>query len=195
MRYNLSEINAIIRDRRTIYPEDFSERKLHQEIIENLLNNAIWAPNHGMTQPWRFKVFTNKGIKRLADFQANTYKEKCTPETFDAEKFEKLATRPLLAQAIIAICMERQKSEKIPEMEEIEAVACSVQNIYLTCAAYGLGAYWGSGGVTYTDEMKHFLGLGVKDRCLGFLYLGYPKSEWPKSHRKPIEYVSEWIDE
>lgn len=195
MKYNLSEITSVIKDRRTIYPEDFSDRKLHREIIENLLNNAIWAPNHGMTQPWRFKVFTGKGIEKLANFQSEKYKEITPQEKYDEGKYEKLKSRPYLAQAIIAICMERQKSEKIPEIEEIAAIACSVQNIYLTCTAYGLGAYWGSGGLTYTNEMKHFLGLGVKDRCLGFLYLGYPKSEWPKSHRKPIEYISEWIDE
>ncbi len=135
------------------------------------------------------------GIKKLANFQAEKYKEITPEENFDIGKYEKLKGRPLLAQAVIAICMERQKTEKIPEIEEIEAVACAVQNMYLTCTAYGLGAYWGSGGLTYTDEMKHFLGLEVKDRCLGFLYLGYPKSEWPKSHRKPVEYISEWINE
>lgn len=195
MKYNLSEITSVIRDRRTIYPEQFSDRKLHREIIEQILNNAIWAPNHGMTQPWRFKVFIGDGIVRLAEFQANHYRIKTTAENFDQGKFEKFLNRPKLAQAIIAICLDRQESEKIPEIEEIEAVACAVQNMYLTCTAYGLGAYWGSGGATYSDELKGFLGIKKKDRCLGFFYLGYPSVEWPKSHRKPIEYVTEWIAE
>jgi len=194
MRYNLSEITAVIKDRRTIYPEQFSERKIHREIIENILNNAIWAPTHGMTQPWRFKVFTGEGIEKFAQFQGNYYKEKTSPENFDNDKHLKFLTRPKMAQAVIAICLKRQESEKIPFLEEVEAVACSVQNMYLTCTAYGIGAYWGSGGATYTDEMKSFLGLESKDSCLGFLYLGYPNSEWPKSHRKPIEYVTEWIE-
>lgn len=193
MRHNLSEITAVIQDRRTIFPEQFSNRKVHKEQIEKLLNNAIWAPNHGMTQPWRFKVFTEEGLKKLADFQATHYKEITPPEKFDPGKYDKLKTRPLLASAVIAICMKRQESEKIPEIEEIEAVACAVQNMYLTAAAYGLAAYWGSGGVTYTEGMKNFLRLAQKDKCLGFLYLGYPAIEWPKSHRKPIEYVTEWI--
>lgn len=195
MRYNLSEINALIKDRRTIYPEQFSDRKVHKEIIEQILNNAIWAPTHGMTQPWRFKVFTGNSIEKLAIFQANHYKSKTLIENFDEEKYQKFRTRPLLAQAIIAICMERQETEKIPEIEEIEAVACAVQNMYLTCTGYGIGAYWGSGGATYSDEMKQFLGLKQKDKCLGFFYLGYPSIEWPKSHRKPIEYVTEWLEE
>lgn len=195
MKYNLSEITSVIRDRRTVYPEQFSDRKVHKEIIENILNNAIWAPTHGMTQPWRFKVFTGAGIERLGVFQANHYKEKNTGEQFDNEKYEKFLNRPKLAQAVIAICMERQSSEKIPEIEEVEAVACAVQNMYLTCTAYGIGAYWGSGGATYSNEMKKFLKLNSKDSCLGFFYIGYPSIEWPKSHRKPIEYVTEWIEQ
>ncbi len=193
MRHNLSEITSVIQDRRTIFPEQFSDRKVHKEQVEKLLNNAIWAPNHGMTQPWRFKVFMDAGIQKLADFQAGHYKEITPIDKFDHGKYDKLKTRPLLASAIIAICMKRQESEKIPEIEEVEAVACAVQNMYLTAAAYGLAAYWGSGGVTYTDGMKKFLGLAEKDKCLGFLYLGYTAVEWPKSHRKPIEYVTEWI--
>jgi len=194
MRYNLSEITAVIKDRRTIYPEQFSDRKIHKEIIDQILNNAIWAPNHGMTQPWRFKVFLGLGINKLAEFQANHYLLNTSKENFDPEKHQKFLKRPLLAQAVIAICLNRQDSGKIRFIEEVEAVACSVQNMYLTCTAYGIGAYWGSGGATYSDEMKFFLGLDSKDSCLGFLYLGYPNGEWPKSHRKPIEYVTEWIE-
>ena len=89
--------------------------------------------------------------------------------------------------------MERQKSEKIPEIEEIEAVACSVQNMALTATAFGISSFWGSGGVTYTKELKEFLGLGEKDRCLGYLYLGYSDNPTGTSRRDPIEDKVEWI--
>ena len=79
MRYNLSEITDIIKDRRSIKPEAFSARKVHKEIITNVLNNALWAPTHGMTQPWRFKVFTGDARKRLGDFAAENYRaQHCT---------------------------------------------------------------------------------------------------------------------
>jgi nitroreductase len=194
MRYNLSEITEVIKNRRTIFPEQFSQRKVPKEIVEKILNNAIWAPNHGMTQPWRFKVFMEGGIEKLASFQAEHYKEISPADKYDEGKYEKLRSRPKLASVVIAICLNRQESGKIPEIEEIEAVACAVQNMYLTCTAYGLGAYWGSGGVTYTPGMKKFLGLEEKDKCLGFFYIGYPEIEWPKGQRKPIEYVTEWIE-
>lgn len=195
MKYNLSEITDVIKNRRTITPEQFSSRKVHKEQIELLLNNAIWAPSHGMTQPWRFKVFTEEGLKRLAAFIPELYKKKTAPEKFMQAKYDKMGNRPLLASAVIAVCMERDKSEKIAEIEEIEAVACAVQNMALTCTAYGLGSFWASPAVIYTPEMNVFLGLGEKDKCLGLFYVGYTDQEWPKSHRKPVEYVTEWIEE
>ena len=195
MKYDLSEINEIIQNRRTIYPEFFSDRKVHKEQVERLLNNAIWAPTHGMTQPWRYKVFMGEGLQKLSSFQSNLYKSITNEDTFNEMKLNKLRNRPLKASAVIAICMERQVSQKIPEIEEIEAVACSVQNMLLTATAYGLAAHWTSSTPTYRTEMKSFLNLSSPDRCLGFLYLGYPENEWPKGQRKPIEYVTEWIDE
>jgi len=89
--------------------------------------------------------------------------------------------------------MERQKSEKIPEIEEIEAVACSVQNMALSAAAYDICSFWGSGGVTYTSELKDFLGLGEKDRCLGYLYLGYSDNPTTTSRRTPVSESVTWM--
>lgn len=89
--------------------------------------------------------------------------------------------------------MERQKSATIPEIEEIEAVACSVQNMALTAAAYEICSFWGSGGVTYTSELKEFLGLGEQDKCLGYLYLGYSDNPATKSRRDPIKDKVEWF--
>lgn len=193
MKYNLSEITELIKDRRTIYPEFFSDRKVHKEQIELLINNAIWAPTHGMTQPWRFKVFMDEGKTRLGEFLRDLYIEKTPADEVNEVKLGRMTNRPAKASAVIAICMERQESEKIPEIEEIAAVACAVQNMHLTCTAYGLGGFWSSPKLAYTDEMKAFLDIGEKDRCLGLFYVGYPGEEWPKGQRKPIEYVTEWI--
>lgn len=194
MRYNLSEVNEIIRNRRSISPENYSSRKVHREIVENILTNATWAPNHGMTQPWRFKVFIGDGMKKLADFFPRLYKEVTPEDKFSQRKFDKITNRMNTLNVVVAICMERDPSGKIPEIEEIEAVACGVQNMYLSCTAYGIGGFWSSPKFVYTDQMKDFLGLGEDDRCLGLFYMGYPEGDWPESHRKPLEYVTEWID-
>ncbi len=192
MRHNLSEILEVIKDRRSIKPEQFSNRKVHQEIIEDMLNAAKWAPTHAKTQPWRFTVFMEEGLKRLSDFQSTLYKD--TAKEFSEKKYLKLKERPLLCSAVIALGMKRQDIEKIPEIEEVAAVACAVQNMCLVSTAYGIGSYWGSGGVTYMDETKTFLNLSEKDKVMGFLYVGYPDIEWPKGQRRPLEYYTEWIN-
>ncbi len=195
MRFNLSEVNELIRNRRTIYPEQFSDRKVHKEQIELILNNAQWAPTHGNTQPWRFKVFMEDGRQKLADFLGKTYLELTPKEQQNDMKLAKMLTRPMKSSVVIAVCMERQLEEKILEIEEIEAVACAIQNMHLSCTAYGLGGFWATPKLIYTPQMNEFLGLGEKDKCLGLFYIGYPAIEWPKAHRKPLEYTTEWINE
>ena len=195
MRFNLSEVNELIRNRRTIYPEQFSDRKVHKEQIELILNNAQWAPTHGNTQPWRFKVFMEDGRQKLADFLGKTYLELTPKEQQNDMKLAKMLTRPMKSSVVIAVCMERQVEEKILEIEEIEAVACAIQNMHLSCTAYGLGGFWATPKLIYSPQMNEFLGLGGKDKCLGLFYIGYPAIEWPKAHRKPLEYTTEWINE
>jgi nitroreductase len=196
MKYNLSEITAVIKDRRTIFPELFSDRKIHREQVETILNNAIWAPTHGLTQPWSFRVFMGEGLNVLSEFLATTYTKLTPPESFNEHKFNKLKTRPLLAGAVIAVSLRRNPASKISELEETEAVACAIQNMYLTCTAWGLGAFWSTPGVIYKAEMNAFLETGEKDKCLALFYIGYPKEgiEWPKSHRRPIEYYTTWVE-
>lgn len=195
MQYNLSEINDLIRNRRSIVPEQFSTRSIHKEQVEILLQNAQWAPTHGKTQPWRFHVFMDGSRERLSQFLGKTYLEQTPDELKNDMKLAKLLRRPLLSSVVIAISMKRQPEEKIPEIEEIEAVACAVQNIHLTCTAYGLGGFWSTPKLIYTQAMNEFLGLGIKDKCLGLFYVGYPDVEWPSSHRIPLEYNTVWMNE
>ena len=193
MRHNLSEITELIKSRRTIYPEQFSDRKVHKEQLELILNNAIWAPTHGNTQPWRFKVFTGESLERLSLFLGQTYIKLTDPEKINDKKLAKIIARPKKSSAVIAICMNRQAEEKVSELDEIAAVCCAVQNMHLTCTAYGLGGFWSTPGFANSEEMKEFLNIESKDRCLGLFYIGYPAIEWPQGQRKPIEYVTEWI--
>lgn len=192
MRYNLSEITELIRNRRTIYPEQFSDRKVHKEQIELILQNAQWAPTHGNTQPWRFHVFMDQSKERLSQFLGATYLALTPKELQNDAKLAKLIRRPILSSAVIAVSMARQKEKKILEIEEVEAVACAIQNMHLTCTAYDIGLFWSTPKLIYSKEMNEFLGLAEEDKCLGLMYLGYPSIEWPSSHRIPLEYHTQW---
>ena len=195
MRHNISEVKAVIEDRRTVRPEHFSSRKVHKEIVLELLNAARWAPTHRYTQPWHFTVFMGESLKRLSDFQSELYRNSTRKETFKQEKFDKLLDRPLSSSVVIGIGMKKDEAGKNPEIEEVASVAIAVQNMMLLATAHGIGSYWNTGGVTYKAETKDFMGLNDDDKFLGFLYLGYPKEEWPRNtRRKPQEYFTDWRD-
>ena len=187
------QLNKLIQSRRSTKPRLFNGKKIEDRIIWQILGNANWAPNHGLTQPWKYHVFSDSGLTKLAEFQATWYQENTPSEKFKQDKYERMKSNIIKSSHVIAICMERQKSEKIPEIEEIEAVACSVQNMALTATAYNVCSFWGSGGVTYTTELKKFLELGEHDRCLGYLYLGYSDTPTTTSRRDSITNKVVWI--
>lgn len=187
---NPQEATQLIRNRRSIYPRLYSGVPVPDEVIEEMLENANWAPTHRLTEPWRFVVHTGEGIKRLAAFQSELYKKVSNASgSFAQDQYDKLATKPMMASHIIAIGMKRDPKESLPEIEEVEAVAMAVQNMYLTATAHGVGCYWGSGGVTYIPEAAEYFGF---DKLLGFMYCGMPKIAWPKGNRKPIVDKVRW---
>ncbi|MEJ6505796.1 MAG: nitroreductase [Crocinitomicaceae bacterium] len=193
MKFNLSEVNDLIRSRRSIRPEQFSTRKVQKDQIELILSNAQWAPNHGNTEPWRFHVFLSDDSRaELSQALGEIYLETTPKEAQNDTKLAKLMRRPSISTVVVAVSMSRQKEEKIPEIEEIQAVACAIQNMQLTANAYGIGSFWSSPKLIYSKNMNNYLELESKDKCLGLLYFGYPKDEWPKSHRKPLEYNTVW---
>ncbi len=192
---NLGTIaTEIIRERRSIYPAQYSEECIDDSQINEILENAIWAPSHKRTYPWHFVVFTANGLRELANFQSELYKKKSTENgKYNEETYEKLKKNPLMASHVIAIGLKRDPKNSIPEIEEISSVACAVQNMHLTASSMGLGAYWGTGGITYYEEAKSFFGLGEEDKLMGFFFLGKLKIEnWPKGIRKPYENHVEW---
>lgn len=191
MEFNVEEINKIIRHRRSIYPVSYTGEVVSDEIIQTMLENATWAPSHKLTQPWHFVVFSGKGLNKLATFQSELYKT-LSKDNFDEKTYQKLKEKPLECSHVIAIGMKR--NELVPEIEEVEAVACAVQNMLLTASAYKLGAYWGSGGITYKEEAKSFFGLESKDKLLGFVFVGVPSIAWPNmAKRKSTEEKVTWI--
>ncbi len=192
MKFSVSEITELIRHRRTIYPKDYTPREVHREIVERVLTNATWAPNHGMTQPWRFSVYSGAARERLSAFLGEEYTRTTPPEKFLQKKFDTMTVRPLQSSVVIALGMARDPNGKISEREELLAMACAVQNMYLTCAAYGLGAFWATGGALTGSAMRDFMGLGEQDQALGLFYIGYPAIEWPKGYRKPLDQLATW---
>ncbi len=193
MSQKVSIINDVIRSRRSVFPDQLEAGKpVDDAIIHEILTNATWAPNHGKQEPWQFTVFSGEGLQKLADFQADLYKQESGPN-FKQITYDKLLANPLKASHVIALGMKRSTNPNIPEVEDVAAVACAVQNIYLSVTAYGLGGYWTSGGVTYKPNAKEFFGLGENDKLLGFFYIGHVALPTTGGSRAPIEQKTTWV--
>jgi nitroreductase len=159
MKFNLSEISGLIQSRRTVTPEHYTARKVHKEQIEKMLQNAVWAPNHKLTQPWRFHVYLEEGMDILRE---------CLPQLMPEDqpvKRERIASRLNNTTAVVVVCMDA--SEKAAVHEEEYAVACAIQNIMLTATAYGIGSFWATPGFIRTEKFNQTLNLPTQQRCLG----------------------------
>tara|TARA_B100001146_G_C16201135_1_gene444775 strand:+ start:4698 stop:5258 length:561 start_codon:yes stop_codon:yes gene_type:complete len=162
-------IDQLIASRRAVFPVQYSEAPITKEEISQLLEAANWAPTHRRTEPWRFKVFHSEASRKgLSDFLARTFEE--TAVKFSKIKQKKIAEKPLQSACVIAICMQRDPNESVPEWEEIAATAMAVQNMWLAATEMGIGAYWSSPGLR--NHLNAHVSMGEGEQCLGFFYMG-----------------------
>ncbi|WP_298473898.1 nitroreductase [uncultured Maribacter sp.] len=179
----------IIKKRRSVFPVQYNDKPIAKTDIQKILDAANWAPSHKKTEPWRFKVLQGKKKGELGEFLSNTYID--ITEKPKQIKSKKLIENPKKAGAVIAICMQRDPLESVPEWEEVAAVAMAVQNMWLCCTEMGIGSYWSSPGlIKYMDE---FFELNEGEKCLGFFYMGYSDDEPIEATRKPIAEKVEWL--
>ncbi|MFM9839014.1 MAG: nitroreductase [Cyclobacteriaceae bacterium] len=191
---DVEKFNQLIKNRRSVFQKDYSGEKVNDAIVQQMLENANWAPNHKLTEPWRFVVFAGEGLKKLADFQSECYKQVTTADgSFQEDRYQGLKTKPMESSHIIAVGMKRDEKKSVPEWEELGAVFCAIENMYLTATAYGIGCYLSTGGITNFEEAKSFFGLEKEDKLCGFIHVGVPKGELKESKRKPIGEKVKWI--
>ena len=186
--------NELVRNRRSIYTKDYSGEKVDDAIVRQMLENANWAPTHKLTEPWRFIVYTGEGRKKLADLQAAVYKKKTEADgTYKEERYLNLLVKPFDSSHIVLVYMKRDEKKSVPEIEEIGATFCAIQNMYLTATDYGVGCYLSTGGVTFFEESNAAFGLAAEDKILGFLHIGIPKNTNQVSRRTPVENKTTWV--
>ena len=141
-----------------------------QEDLKKILTAGVRAPDHGRLTPWRFTVIEGDARRKLADAMARNLLERspeATPELLEQER-----AKAMRAPVVIVAAAKIVAPSKIPEIEQVMAVAAGVQNMLLLSQALGYGAMWKTGSIAYDDKMKALVGLGPRDHIVGFIYIG-----------------------
>jgi nitroreductase len=162
------------RTRRTVKPGQMDKAgDVPDAVLRDILEDAIWAPTHGLTQPWRFHVFVGAARERLAEGLESLYDRVTPPTERREDKRSKLRANVLTAPVIIAVAARIDPAGPITELDEIAATSCAVQNILLSAHQRGLGSFWATSPVACTVEFAKWLGLDASHRCLGLVYVGH----------------------
>lgn len=165
---NAKILKNIIEERRSIFPKDYSDKEIPQHILDEILDNAVLAPNHKRTKPWRFKTFQGEEKQKLGLELQNIYKS-ITPEAqFLQKKYNDIGFKISKANAVVSIVVNF--SGLVPDWEEIAAVSMAVQNMYLTCTANNIGCYWSSPKIV--EKLTDSLTIEENQQCLGLFYMG-----------------------
>lgn len=186
-------IHEAIATRRTI--PLVTEQAVAKEVIEKVIESAIYAPSHYVTEPWRFFVLQGDGRNQLGEVLAKitTAKQENPSDEDSVRKIEKARNNPLRSPVVIAVAVEPSDDKRVIEKEEFAAVSAAIQNMLLTAHALGLGAVWRTGAICYDRGVSDFFNLSEKGEVVGFIYLGYPAKEPKPITRTDASQLTTWI--
>jgi nitroreductase len=164
------DVETAIRTRRT--HKAFAAEPVPRDVVEELLELARWAPNHHLTQPWRFRVLGPESFERLV--AAGGPNER-----------EKLGRAPTLVVASARLTGDEHQNH-----EDVLATACATYVVLLAAHARGLASYWRTPKLLETDAGRAAVGLGEDERFVALIHLGRRVTDPPaKERRPPQEYV------
>jgi nitroreductase len=179
-----------IRTRRTVGK---STGDVPRETITELIEAATWAPNHKLTQPWRFTVLTGSSREKLGEIWGREAAAKADADKRDAV-MEGEAKKPLRAPCVIVVSV-RTDANPVTAEEDLTATAAAVQNLLLAAHAKGLSAAWKTGKIVYNAAVKRFLGLDESDRVIAFVYLGAVAKEEALPRDRNVASTITWLGE
>jgi nitroreductase len=189
----LLEVNRAIETRQSI--GRVRQDPVPRELVEKILQSAVHAPNHKLTEPWRFHVFIGKGRgefararAELARLQARAEGEE---EEFAAGRISRERKKAFRAPVVIAVISKGGRDE-VETLENYAACAAAVQNMQLAAHSLGLATIWRTGTFAYHPYMRDFFELEEKDKIAAYLYLGYPDMSERPRRREPASSKTVW---
>jgi nitroreductase len=165
------DVQQAIRGRRT--HKAFRPDPVSPELLDELLELARWAPNHRLTNPWRFRVLGPHALARLKDAAG-------------PEAASKLDRAPTLVAATAV-----RAHDPVQDQEDLCASACAVYAVLLGAHDHGLAGYWRTPEVLRTPEGLEALGIPTSERCVALIHLGWPyQDREPPERLPPADYIT-----
>jgi nitroreductase len=167
-------IEEAIRTRRTI--KAYDPTPVDREVLDELFELARWAPNHNLTNPWRFRVLGPEALARL--------KEAAGPEA--AAKLDRAPT--------LVVASAAQTGDAVQDEEDVAAATIAAYIVLLGAHERGLAGYWRTPEVLRTPEGRAACGLPDGEHFLGLLHLGRARQDKAPPERAPVGDVVTYLD-
>jgi len=165
------ELEDAIRTRRT--HKAYGAEPVPRALLEELLELARWAPNHNLTNPWRFRVVGPESLAAL--------KSAAGPEA--AAKLDRAPT--------LVVASQVRSDDPIQDEEDLCAVAAAISYVLLAAHSRGLAGYWRTPEVLRTAEGRAAVDVPAGERVLGLIHLGPPRQDKEAPDRlTPGDYVT-----
>jgi nitroreductase len=174
---------------RRMLPKVGEDRPTKEQIAE-LLDAAVRAPNHHLTEPWRFYVLAGAERDRLARAITDEAIARGVPkEQAEADAAKKVSRAPV----IVVFTALPGEGPDIVEQEEVASVAMAIQNFLLAAHAKGFGAMLRTGPAAYHETIRDHLELQASELVVGFVYLGFPAGDRSLTPRAPAAEHTRWL--
>ena len=183
----LDSINA----RRSI--KTFTDRPVSRGEIEQLLEAACQAPNHRMTEPWRFYVLGPRA--RRAYGEALGHRKAKRVDEAEAAKavVEKVAATHESLPVMLAVAITVNETPEIHE-EDFAAAYMAIQNLSLVAHSRGLGTHIKSGAIMDDPAARAAVGLPEGERIIAIVNVGEPDGSPHGQARRPATELTTWVE-
>jgi nitroreductase len=171
----------------------FTQEAVPRDVMARLLDAAVRAPNHKLTEPWRFVVVTGSAKERYAQIRRAHRAEKIGDAPDAAAKVEKTYREHADTPAFVFVLQELT-ADPIRREEDYAAVMMAMQNLMIAATALGLGTNVRTGGIMDRDDVRGLIGATANQRIVGIVAVGRPTEDAPPTRRAPSAGKTVWLD-
>lgn len=190
------ELLKLIQSRRTCY--QFDDKEVINESIATCLQAAIWAPNHKLTEPWRFWILSKNQQTALSEVYAKLRADRrAEPDTDNYQRIFNAAVEKFLKIPKVVLVGQVITDDPVMRKEDYAACACSIQNFQLMAWSMAMGVQWSTGPILQDQNTYQQIGINSEQiELIGALFVGHLKGDCSTQNgkRKPLDEVVFGLD-